>query len=199
MERADGQFEVLVCEGAEIGSHLPTLARLRTAVFRDWPYLYDGDPENEATYLKPYAVAGAVLVLAKAGTETIGVATAMPLSAHADAAQLTLPPGAPPVEDIYYCAESVLLPAFRGQGLGHRFFDVREAAARRHGFGWIGFASVLRPENHPLRPLDARSHATFWRGRGYVPLAGALAEFTWTDIGDEHPSPKQLQFWIQRL
>lgn len=193
-------LEVRVLRGAEIGAMLGALARLRTEVFRDWPYLYDGDPENERGYLAGYGSAqGAVLVAAFEGAQVVGAATAMPLADHGDAAQLDLPVQAPPVEAIYYCAESVLLPAYRGQGLGHRFFDLREAAGRAKGFAAVGFASVLRPEDHPLRPKGARSHEAFWRGRGYAPLPGALAEFTWTDVGEAAPSSKRLQFWMKAL
>mgnify|MGYP000408638396 CR=1 FL=1 len=33
------------------------------------------------------------------------------------------------VSDIFYCAESVLLPEYRGQGIGHRFFEILESFA----------------------------------------------------------------------
>ena len=34
--------EVRALTGAELEAHLDDVARLRIAVFRDWPYLYDG-------------------------------------------------------------------------------------------------------------------------------------------------------------
>jgi len=34
---------------------------------------------------------------------------------------------------VFYLSESVLLPAWRGQGVGHAFFDAREAHARQRG------------------------------------------------------------------
>jgi hypothetical protein len=37
------------------------------------------------------------------------------------------------VDHIFYFGESVLLPQFRGMGIGHHFFDEREAAARAAG------------------------------------------------------------------
>ena len=41
--------------GPEIASVINDLARLRVAVFRDWPYLYDGDAAYEREYLARYA------------------------------------------------------------------------------------------------------------------------------------------------
>jgi hypothetical protein len=35
--------------GAALARGLPALARLRIAVFRSWPYLYDGTLEHEQT------------------------------------------------------------------------------------------------------------------------------------------------------
>jgi hypothetical protein len=38
--------------GTEIAGVVDDLARLRVTVFRDWPYLYDGDAEYERRYLE---------------------------------------------------------------------------------------------------------------------------------------------------
>jgi len=40
--------------GAAIGAHVGDIAALRIAVFREWPYLYDGDVDYEASYLSTY-------------------------------------------------------------------------------------------------------------------------------------------------
>ena len=55
--------EVRVLTGAALDSALDDVARLRIAVFRDWPYLYDGDLDYERRYLESYRTStGAVLV-----------------------------------------------------------------------------------------------------------------------------------------
>ena len=38
---------VTTCTGADLKRTLDDLARLRIEVFRDWPYLYDGDLDYE--------------------------------------------------------------------------------------------------------------------------------------------------------
>jgi hypothetical protein len=50
-----------------------------------------------------------------------------------------------------------------------------------------------------LRPPEARSLEPFWRGRGYAPLPGAVAEFAWRDLGEAEETRKPLQFWIKAL
>jgi len=103
------------------------------------------------------------------------------------------------LDDVFYCAESVLLPAYRGHGIGHRFFDIREAHARRLGFSKCCFCGVDRPADHSKRPATYRPLDDFWRARGYAPLEGAVAQFKWKDIGQTDETAKPLQFWIREL
>ncbi len=87
------------------------------------------------------------------------------------------------IASIFYCGELVLDPAYRGHGLGHRFFDLREAHARAlGGFHSITFCAVVRPPDHPLRPAEYRPLDAFWRKRGYAPVDGLIASFSWKDI-----------------
>lgn len=177
---------------------LPDLARLRIDVFRAWPYLYDGDLAYEQRYLRSYqGNRSAVIVAARDGDAIVGAATGMPLADHADAAGLT--GDMPPLDQVFYCAESVLLPGYRGQGIGHAFFDQREAHARGLGARYCAFCGVVRPEGHPARPLDYRPLDAFWRKRGYAPVPGVTAAFSWRDLGEAVETRKTLQFWMREL
>ncbi|MEL7300399.1 MAG: GNAT family N-acetyltransferase [Pseudomonadota bacterium] len=190
--RADLRVEEL--RGARLLDALDAIAALRIAVFRDWPYLYDGDRDYEARYLAAYAAPGALCVAVWHGTEMVGASTGAPMTDHAEDFATGLPPDWA-VEDVFYCAESVLLPGYRGLGLGHAFFDRRETAARAQGLGRAVFASVLRSADHPARPPDYRPLDPFWEARGYAKLPGALARFAWKDVGEAGESEKPLQLW----
>ena len=193
-------IDVRVLTGAALEAALDDVARLRITVFRDWPYLYDGDAAYERTYLQAYRDSDrAVLVGAFDGADLVGASTGAPLAEHADdfAAAFEGHPYA--LGDVFYCAESVLLPDYRGQGIGHRFFDLREAHARALGFTYSAFCGVTRPDDHPARPVGYRPLDAFWRARGYRPLQGALAQFSWKDLGHQKETLKPLQFWIRPL
>lgn len=186
--------------GAALDAALDDVARLRIAVFRDWPYLYDGDPDYERRYLQTYRVSpGAILVGAFDGTRLIGAATGTPMADHAADFAAPLAALGLPLSAIFYCAESVLLPEYRGQGIGHRFFDLREDHARALGHTHAAFASVKRPDDHPLRPSNARTNDAFWRKRGYAPVPGAIARFSWRDLGQGAETEKPLQVWLRAL
>jgi GNAT superfamily N-acetyltransferase len=192
-------MRVEVLTGDALECALDDVARLRIEVFRAYPYLYDGDFAYERRYLEPYrANSEAVVVGAFDGARLVGAATGMPLAAHADDFAAALADSEIDLGDVFYCAESVLLPEFRGRGIGHAFFDAREAHARELGYGKAAFCAVVRGD-HPLKPEGYRPLDAFWRGRGYKPLEGAVAQFGWRDLGEDAESSKALQFWLREL
>ena len=185
--------------GDGLTAALADLARLRIAVFRDWPYLYDGDEAYERGYLRAYAAPGAVVVAAMDGSRMVGAATGAPMEHHASDFAAAFAARPEPLEQIFYCAESVLLPEYRGHGLGHAFFDGREAQGRALGRRWSAFCSVVRPDDHPARPAGYRPLDGLWRKRGYAPLPGVTAQFRWRDLGEAEETAKPLQFWMKPL
>jgi GNAT superfamily N-acetyltransferase len=186
--------------GAAIAPLLPALARLRIAVFRDWPYLYDGDVGQEEAHLASFAASphAALIVARDPGGTPIGCATAMPL-AEAGAAVLNglagsgLDPGR-----TGYFGESVLLPEHRGQGIGVGFFTEREAHARSIGCTAATFCAVVRNPNDPRRPPGYAPLDTFWRRRGYTPRPDLSCVFRWREIGDDRDTPHALGFWLKQ-
>ena len=189
-----------VLDGDAVAAALDDLARLRIDVFADWPYLYAGSLDYERDYVATYRDAqNAILVAAKDGDRIVGAATGTPMEDHASDFAAPFAATGIPLTDIFYCAESVLLPDYRGQGAGHVFFDMREAKAKALGRRYVAFCSVMRPEDHPARPADYRPLDEFWRKRGYEKLDGVIARFKWTDHGDAEQSEKPLQFWMKAL
>ncbi|MBC7478658.1 MAG: GNAT family N-acetyltransferase [Pseudorhodobacter sp.] len=192
--------EVRVLGSDEIGAHLEEIATLRQAVFREWPYLYDGSLEYERQYVASYRDhPGALVVGALDGGQLVGASTSTPMEDLS--AEFAAPFSALgiPRNGVLWGPESALLPAWRGQGIGHRFFALREAHARAMGRTHVAFASILRPDDHPLRPPAARTNDAFWRRQGYAPLAGFVVEFGWKDVGSAVETVKQLQVWMKAL
>lgn len=190
-----------VATGQAITPYLDAVAGLRIRVFREWPYLYHGDLEYERDYLghyrdSPHSVF--VLAVDEAGG-VAGCSTGLPLeSAHGEFRQPFAEAGYD-LGRVFYFGESVLDPAWRGRGIGHAFFDEREAHARRLGHAVATFCAVLRPGDHPLRPAGYRPLDGFWRKRGYAPVEGLTTTFAWQDIGEGSESDKPMQFWVKRL
>lgn len=169
-------------DGAALAGAIDDLARLRIAVFADYPYLYDGSPEYERDYLREFAAEpGSVLVAARDGSRIVGAATASPMSGQKAEFRAPLESAGYPAQAVFYFGESVLLREYRGRGIGHAFFDAREAAAHAAGARWACFCAVVRPEDHPAKPVGHRPLDPFWRARGYTPLAGVTTTLEWAE------------------
>lgn len=182
--------------GERLRPFLPQLAGLRIEVFREWPYLYDGTLDYEAWYLGRFMEAeGHVAICAFDSDELIGAATAAPL--HLQHQEFTAPfvQAGIATNDIFYFGESVLRASYRGQGLGHKFFDGRETHAYSLGYKKTAFCGVRRSADHPARPGDYRPLDPFWIKRGYKQLNGVVAHLAWTEVGHTEETVKALQFW----
>lgn len=187
--------------GAAIAPHVADLARLRMTVFASFPYLYQGSEAYEADYLATYSASPeSLFVLAIDDGAIVGASTGMPMADETDAVkQPFLAAGHDPAR-IFYFGESVLLPAYRGRGLGVRFFEEREAYARRlQRFDTMAFCAVDRPADHPARPADYQPLHAFWQKRGFRHHPELIAEFSWTDIGDSKETAKPLSFWLKDI
>lgn len=192
---------VVAVTGEALKDVLPDLARLRIRVFRDWPYLYDGSEEYEREYLSKFIAArGAVCVVARDGGRIVGASTASPMAETDEEFIVPFQKAGYDISKVFYCGESVLIGDYRGQGVGHKFFDEREAHARRlGGFEISTFCRVVRPDDHPLKPADYRPLDAFWHKRGYSPVDGLVAYYPWKDVGEDQETEKPLQFWTKKL
>lgn len=194
------QLAVERVRGSAIEPHLGALAELRIEVFRAYPYLYEGSREYEERYLRGYAEdERSVVVIARRGDTAVGASTAMPLVSHGEQLAPVLARAGYDPESIYYFGESVLLASERGQGIGHRFFAEREAAARAFGFARACFCAVERVPGHPACPAAYVPHDAFWSGRGYIKRPDITTTFSWRDLGQPEESPKQMVFWLKEL
>lgn len=187
--------------GAQVLPFLKDLAALRIEVFREYPYLYDGNLSYEEGYLETYARAkDSVFVIVHDAESVVGASTGVPM------VEETAPFKAPFLtqgwnpETIFYFGESLLLKPFRGHGMGVRFFEERERFAReRGGFEWTAFCAVERPDDHPQRPDGYYPLNAFWGRRGYTQRPELVTEFSWKEVGEDQESPKKMVFWTRPL
>lgn len=187
--------------GAGLLPWLGEIARLRIQVFRDWPYLYDGDAASEQRYLQTYVdVPGAMVALCLEGERIVGASTALPLAAETDAIMAPFRVHGFDVTSILYCGESVLDAHYRGRGIGVRFFEERERHARAlPGITAMAFCGVQRDAGDPRRPADYVPLDAFWRRRGFSAHPELLTTMHWREIGKATETPKPMLFWLKSL
>lgn len=185
--------------GSEISDVLYELAELRIQIFFEYPYLYKGHLDYEMKYLNRYLKSSKSLFFGLWDQQQlIGATTGLPLVDEDSAFQKPFIDHKMNIENIFYFGESLLKPEYRGQKLGHLFFDKRENyAVQSLKYKTTCFCSVQRPENHPLRPANYRTHDQFWARRGYNKQRHLLAQYSWQDRNESAESTKCLEFWTQ--
>jgi GNAT superfamily N-acetyltransferase len=200
----DSSFFILIMlrlqnfQGSEIEPHLDALGALRISVFREYPYLYDGSLEYERDYLRVYLRSkGSLVVLAFDGDRVVGATTCLPMLDEGPEFQAAFVKAGYDLPTICYFGESILLPQYRGQGIGKEFFKRREAHVQALGLKLSTFCAVDRPADHPLRPPGHRPLDDFWHSQGYTKRPELQATFEWKEIGEEIESAKMLTFWTR--
>jgi GNAT superfamily N-acetyltransferase len=194
-------LEFRTVAGADVPPFIPALARLRIAVFRDWPYLYEGSQASEERYLRIYAESPqAAVVLALDGAEVVGASTCLPLTDETGNVQAPFRAAGIVIDRVFYFGESVLLSPYRGVGAGVRFFTEREAHARRVSDCDIAaFCAVQRAPDHLARPADDVPLDGFWGRRGFTPYPALACEMRWKEVGAVEETSHRLAFWLKSL
>ncbi len=196
-----GLVKTRALTGDDLERALPVLAALRIEVFRAFPYLYAGSEAYEQGYLRDFAAAKDSFIIAaetEAG-EIVGCATGSAITGHHAEFSGPLVEAGFPLSSTFYFGESVLLPAHRGKGLGHAFFDAREAHARARGYKRACFCAVERPDDHPEQPEDYSPLYAFWTKRGYRKLEGLVTEFAWPVEPGGPNLVHPMGYWIREL
>jgi GNAT superfamily N-acetyltransferase len=194
-------FNYIKKYGQEIETVFDDLAQLRITVFRAFPYLYEGSVEYEKAYLKTYMQSPQSMLFAVYyNGQMVGATTCIPLKDETEEVQAPFKKAGLDINNIFYFGESILLPEMRGKGLGHRFFDEREAHARSFNtYKKTCFCAVFRPENHPFKPENYRTLDAFWLKRGYQKVPTLQSQFEWTDIGETGSTFKPMLYWMRDL
>lgn len=194
-------MQIRLLHGGAIAPHINDLAHLRLTVFREFPYLYDGTLDYEARYLATYAESEeSLFVLALDGERVVGASTGLPMADETEEFQRPFREQGWAPERIFYFGESVLLPEYRGSGLGVRFFAEREDYARRLArFDHCAFCAVERPADHPRRPPGYQPLDEFWERRGYRHHPELRTEYHWRDLDEDTESAKPMSFWLKEL
>lgn len=187
--------------GAGIAAYVDDLARLRIEVFREFPYLYDGDEDYERNYLQTYVRSPRSLaVLVYDGATLIGASTGLPMADETAEFQRPFVEHGYDIGTIFYCGESVLRREYRGRGIYRHLFQAREQhAASLPGITLCTFCGVQRAADHPRRPADYVPLNAIWQRFGYTERPELQTQYLWKDLDETEPSAKTMRFWTKPI
>lgn len=184
----------------EISEIIDALADLRMTVFREYPYLYDGNLTEEQKYLAHYVKAkdSFVLVIFENGN-VIGATTAVPLIEAYDDIRTPFENAGMNLKDVFYFGEAMLLPAYRGMGLYKIFMREREHVAKQYGAKLCSLMAVKRPDDHPLKPKDYQDLKPIWNHYGFVEHPEIEPWYSWKDIDQPEKTKKPFSVWVKNI
>jgi hypothetical protein len=192
-------IKILPFTGKNVETYLPSIARLRIEVFREFPFLQEKTLDEELHLLKKYTECPeAIVVIVFNGSTIVGASTGIPLCQENDNVLKLLKENKKNPDSFFFFSESFLLKPYRGRGIGHHFFDLREEhVAHLKRFNHICFSAIQRPDKK--KPHDYLPLNDFWRKRGFTEHPELQYFLSWKDHDEKKFSEKLLTCWIKRL
>ncbi len=187
--------------GAGIKTYIPSIVKVRDEVLKEYPYMRVGHAEEDTQYFKRLSQSkDSIAVLIFDGPKIIGVTTGMPLDEQISPLQKPFLEKELKPSEYYYFGVCSLLKPYRGRGIAHHFFDLREEHAKHlKRFNKICLSAVARPKNHQKKPKDYISLDSFWKKRGYVERKDLIGYHAWREVDEKISTPKPLIFWVKEI
>ena len=187
--------------GASIRPYIHSLAKLRSEVLRDYPYFEEPDLNANTQYLKSVTLSKeAIAVLIFDNTTLVGASLGYPLELESPSLQQPFKDRHLEISSYYFFGESLLLKPYKGRGIGHHFFDAREAHVTHFpSFKHICFCVPIHTDSETNKQQDFVPLHDFWRKRGYIHHPEMQTLVLRRKIGDKHPGESKMSFWIKDL
>lgn len=189
-----------VYKGKEISALVEDLAELRIHIFKEFPYLYEGNKAFEYEYLNKYVESDCSFLFTIWNNEKlVGATTCIALYDEFEDVKEPFIKAGIEINSIIYFGESILLKEYRNKGLGKLFMEKRVEFAS--SYPWckaVYFCSVERAENHPLKPKDYKNLHEFWSTQGFNPTELSTI-FEWKDLGETNETEKKMNFWMKPI
>ncbi len=186
-----------VFSGAEARKYVEDIARLRLTMFREYPYLYDGNLKEEKEYLEIYFKSkNSRVLLVFDGCDVVGFSNNIPLEEEMPEIAASFSEKGLTPSDYLYIGEVMLMPTYRHKGLARKFFEFHEQVARKMGRK-LTLMTVERPDDHPLKPQNYVSLEPIWTHFGFQKFSDVKVLFPWPQVDAKEPVKNTLVFWHQ--
>jgi len=185
--------------------HIAEWMDLSLECFREYPYLYDGTRESEASYFAFYGKQPTlVMVIAQHPVDQsmVGVLVGISLAEETEhKRQLFTAVGENPME-YFYIVECAVKPAFRSQGIARTLYKLFEEHVRSHypSCRYISGCSIERT-NNPAWYIPEQQNPFYYLARhyGWQRDPKINAHFSWKDVGSDTESSHSMVFWKKQL
>lgn len=186
--------------GEEAKKYLKQIANIRITMFKEFPYLYEGVLEDEEEYLNIYfSSINSIVLLVLDGDKVVGFSNSIPLNEEIEEMKTPFIKNDIDINKYLYIGELMIKEKYRTRGLSNIIAKYHEEHAREKNYTNMIFMTVIRPDNHPLKPDNYRSLEPLWKSLGYKALEGIKINFSWKQVDSKTPQENQLRIWSKEL
>lgn len=193
-------LQLIAVPGREARPYCDQLAALDMAIFKEWPYLYEGTLEGEAQYLENYFKSEkSLFLLLMRGDAIVGSASFIPLEEEIDEIQSPFKVAGLPCNDYLYVGVVMILKEYRRPGLIRALYEHALEYAKSIGKRAGALAMIERPADDSRRPADDRPLDGMCQAFGFEKQDGLEVHVEWTDITTHMPAPVVMKIWTKKL
>lgn len=165
----DYQFKLLY--GPEIKDEINFIAQQRIDIFKEYPYLYEGNFETEIAYLMWFVEQrDSCAAIAYKDNNPVGFITGISFVAFENhfkgSKDIFIKASLDPSAYYYFC-EVIVKPEHRRNSIAKRLFALLEAHAKSQGYRAGCFVNESH-EDHPLKPADYKDLTSLFHALGYT-------------------------------
>lgn len=150
-------MEIKVVSAQEIESYIDIIANLRITIFKEYPYLYDGDYTYEQKYLKKFLeTPDSLICVAYDENQIVGAITALPLKYEDELIKKPFLNQGISMDTVYYYSEALILQEYRKKGLELKCLKWR----KRKLFRWKNTPFLLLQPSNAMKTIHKSQKTT---------------------------------------
>lgn len=189
-------------EKESIEEVLPFIVANRIEAFREYPYLYEGNWDEEASLIRQLStMRDSAVVVAFFHDQPVGFLSGVSFQAYDDhfvGSVEKFQQAGFDAQAFYYFPEMIIVSEHRGKGLSKKLFTILKENAKKMGYTQGCFVTESH-ENHHLKPVDYRGLDTLWSDMGCQKTDITL-NFSWMTLQNNNEQSMQehiLTYWIK--
>lgn len=163
-------IRIEVFKEKETQPYLRLLAQMRLSEYKEFPYLYVGNMEEDFAITNYFTFKDGLLVIAFQGETVAGMYSGVPMCTPSNFLQdcsVQLAGEGVDINKCFYASDLIVNPRFKRQGIGVQLLKRLFQEVKAMGYDTIMGVTSFRPLDHPLRPKDYFDTDSIWEKHGY--------------------------------
>lgn len=178
----------------------PQIVKLMDAVYMEYPNLYDGAGDGYDYNLDVFRKARDThFCLIFDGPKIVGFIGSMCMEDAVTSYMKHLTAKNIPLQSKYYIGETVILPEYRGKGLGKKLHEAAETHARHLDYSEFWLCTLDESRVTTPAPAKYSSGEKFWRNRGFTRHPELIFNTRYKAVGESAETAHGMIFYSKRL